>query len=324
MKQIVIGFIIGIAACGTVWSLSTGAAHGQSRGDRNSPPNLSANKSVGGAADGGIAGGNTCLGDLDGSGAVGVPDLLILLGAWGPCPCPPGTSDCNGTCIDTTSDPNHCGGCGIDCGVGEICINGQCAQAECTNVSECDDGNPCTTDACVNFQCVFTPTDGLTCDDGSACTVGDTCSGGVCAGVSICGPNSSCAGSNCACDNDFLDCNGDLIDGCETSILSNDSHCGGCDVQCPLGSVCINGSCVFTQTWYRDLDSDGFGDCGDFVTAPVPPQGYVGICGDCDDNSPNVYPGATEFCNNVDDDCNGATDDNVIDCPGSCVNGQCL
>ena len=34
-------------------------------------------------------------------------------------------------------------------------------------------------------------------------------------------------------------------------------------------------------------------------------------CGgeDCDDLDPNVFPGATEACNGVDDDCNGSDDD---------------
>ena len=31
----------------------------------------------------------TCVGDLDGSSDIGVPDLLILLGSWGACPALP-------------------------------------------------------------------------------------------------------------------------------------------------------------------------------------------------------------------------------------------
>ena len=33
--------------------------------------------------------------------------------------------------------------------------------------------------------------------------------------------------------------------------------------------------------------------------------------GDCDDDDPDVHPGATEVCNDTDDDCNGAVDDAV-------------
>ena len=39
-----------------------------------------------------------CLGDLDGDGNVGVIDLLILLGNWGPC------ADCNDCPADLDGD----------------------------------------------------------------------------------------------------------------------------------------------------------------------------------------------------------------------------
>ena len=47
-------------------------------------------------------GGNVfcCPGDVDGSGCVGVEDLLLLLGAWGPCPECPEDVDGSGT-VDT-------------------------------------------------------------------------------------------------------------------------------------------------------------------------------------------------------------------------------
>ena len=46
-------------------------------------------------------------GDLDGDGIVGVQDLLMLLGQWGPCPdpCPPScTADLDGDCLVGTTD----------------------------------------------------------------------------------------------------------------------------------------------------------------------------------------------------------------------------
>ena len=62
--------------------------------------------------------------------------------------------------------------------------------------------------------------------------------------------------------------------------------------------------------YYRDEDGDGYGLTDDFVceceliepyTAPYP--------GDCEDDDPNVHPDADELCNDVDDDCDGDTDE---------------
>jgi hypothetical protein len=47
-----------------------------------------------------VGDGSVTTGDLDGDGAVGVNDFLILLGAWGPCPppCPQCAADLDGDC----------------------------------------------------------------------------------------------------------------------------------------------------------------------------------------------------------------------------------
>ena len=62
-------------------------------------------------------------------------------------------------------------------------------------------------------------------------------------------------------------------------------------------------------TWYADGDGDTFGDPDSGTTACAAPDGYVADWTDCNDTDPNVNPGVAERCNDVDDDCDGATDD---------------
>ena len=63
------------------------------------------------------------------------------------------------------------------------------------------------------------------------------------------------------------------------------------------------------ETFFRDVDDDGFGDAASSMTACSAPDGYVDNAEDCDDACATCYPGAAEACNGVDDDCNGTRDD---------------
>ena len=59
----------------------------------------------------------------------------------------------------------------------------------------CNDNNACTTDACVNYECVFTnAAPGAACNDGHFCTATDTCNGsGICTGTgNPCPPTQWC------------------------------------------------------------------------------------------------------------------------------------
>jgi hypothetical protein len=64
-----------------------------------------------------------------------------------------------------------------------------------------------------------------------------------------------------------------------------------------------------TTTYYVDVDGDGYGVLDSTTEACSEPSGYAATSGDCDDGEPAVNPGATELCNEVDDDCDGLIDD---------------
>ena len=53
------------------------------------------------------------------------------------------------------------------------------------------------------------------------------------------------------------------------------------------------------STYFSDSDGDGFGLTDDFIEACTPPEGFVPISNDCNDNHPQIYPAAEEFCDGV-------------------------
>ena len=82
-----------------------------------------------------------------------------------------------------------------------------------------------------------------------------------------------------------------------------------------VGYLVFAGPLVFTSVVQCDVDADG--------------DGFTPCDGDCNDADPNVFPGAAEACNGVDDNCDGATDegfdedgDGVTSCGGDCDDGD--
>ena len=64
-------------------------------------------------------------------------------------------------------------------------------------------------------------------------------------------------------------------------------------------------------TWYRDADDDGFGTIEDVIQGCVV-DGYISTDGDCDDGNPNISPLAEEVCDEIDNNCNGEADENLL------------
>ena len=99
---------------------------------------------------------------------------------------------------------------------------------------------------------------------------------------------------------------GDCDDGDPNVHPGASEQCNGTDDDCD-GRVDED---VTTQTWYRDGDGDGYG-AGSGTEDCAAPSGHVARDGDCDDGDRSINPGASESCNDVDDDCDGRIDDGL-------------
>lgn len=194
----------------------------------------------------------TCPADSDDSGDVRVPDLIVLLGAWGQNPDHP--ADLDGDGVIGTADlmtllgnwgpcsvPPECPS-GEDCDDGDACTDGDtCADGLCGGTTiQCDDDDLCTDDSCNPVTgCVFDPID---CIDSDACT-DDSCDpASGCVNEAIdCDDKVACTSDSCnpasGCVHDPIDCddgeptddadeNGDSDDDIINSGMCGAGSCG--------------------------------------------------------------------------------------------------
>ncbi len=155
-------------------------------------------------------------------------------------------------------------------------------------------------------------------------------------------------GNTETCDGKDNDCNGDVDEGLLVTFFEDadgdgfgtDSTVDACTL--PDGYAEVSGDCddarsnvypeapelcdsldndcdgsvdedIEVVTFYQDADGDGFGDSGQSADACAQPEGYTIQGGDCDDSDADIYPGATEVCDGLDNDCSGTADDDAVD-----------
>ncbi|HVW28012.1 MAG TPA: MXAN_6577-like cysteine-rich protein [Polyangiaceae bacterium] len=186
--------------------------------------------------------------------------------------CGPGLSGCSGRCVDLTSDRNNCGQCANYCpypyNATSTCVASVCSSTCTTGYADC---NESSSDGCE----VALNTDRNNCGAcGKACATNELCSQGVCAacapGRTMCSntcvdlgsdanncgkcgmpcsastahATSACKSATCTitCAAGYLDCDGNVLTGCETA--SDVKNCGACGKACGTGQLCVSGSCA--------------------------------------------------------------------------------
>jgi hypothetical protein len=211
-------------------------------------------------------------------------------------------------CIDNdpgTGTDLGCTGALPNCVLGR---GGAYACVACTSAMDCDDGNPCTVDACLGSACRTTPV-----------AVGTPCAGGVCNGASTgaqclpCVDTMTGAGIDLGCTSGSPLClvGDDGVPGCQPC---EDVGAGMAD----LGCNDTNPACVTTATGNACApceDSASAADLDDGCTTatPICAVGTAGMAGCVGCVTDADCSGATPFCDLGTSTCGGCRTDG--DCP---------
>ena len=95
---------------------------------------------------------------------------------------------------------------------------------------------------------------------------------------------------------------------------SRQEYCNEIDDNCD-GDV--DESAIDAMVFFSDVDGDGYGDFNSPISQCFVTEGLVENNTDCNDdpstNGSSMYPYATEYCNDKDDNCNSAIDEMAVD-----------
>ena len=104
---------------------------------------------------------------------------------------------------------------------------------------------------------------------------------------------------------------GDCDDAAASRFPGADEFCNGADDNCD-GTV-DEDSAVDVTPFYADADGDGYGDAATVHMSCAAGVGEVADATDCNDGVATVHPSAAEHCDGVDEDCDGAVDEEAFD-----------
>jgi hypothetical protein len=254
-----------------------------------------------------------------------------------------GCDDGNACTQTDTCESGVCvGGNPKVCAAPDAChAAGQCVAGVCGAgaLVGCDDGDPCTTDACDPVSgCTHAPASGAACDDGSACTSGDVCQAGTCAGTAIdCADATPCTADGCdpasGCTHQPV--SGPVCDdgnGCTTSDTCLDGACVGaalvCDDLDPCtldGCAAPAGTCTHTPSSGAACDDGNGCTSGETCSAGACVGGAPVVCQPLDDcHIAGVCGGPEQVCTNPTKANGTPCDDSNLCTEGeSCKAGAC-
>ncbi len=234
----------------------------------------------------------------------GVPNCVSSQCGYSTCTRP--RADCDGKAatgceVNTDTDVNNCGGCGIRCAAengAAACDRGVCKVQSCdAGYADCDSSyaNGCE-------KSLRTLADCGTC--GVPCSVAN--------GVATCGTG-SCEIARCT--DPYENCDGKATNGCEVNTQSSVVSCGGCGSRCSTthgAASCTAGSCgIACAANYGDCDGDVTNGC---ETPTASDALNCGTCGHLCSSNHGVAGCSTGVCQIA---CSAGYDD----CDGAAVNG---